>query len=130
VAIGTAAYVCAHTLCGACAGGMLAPHEAVHKRVRLLQSVSAECFCDPTCESGSPHGASGARVWTCDRAAWATGGGSKRRWTPLEAHDEQVRRTLSALLQRCSVCGTLWRDARRASLILRCQCLFRLHYRV
>ena len=51
--------------------------------------------------------------------------GPQGEQAPLEAHDEQVRRTLSALLQRP------WDTAtRRASLILRRQCLFRLHYRV
>ena len=41
-----------------------------------------------------------------------------------------MSRCVARSLPSCSVRGTLRRDARRASLILRRQCLFRLHYRV
>ena len=92
VPIGTTAFV--HAVVSA----RVVSYEAVHERVRLLQCMCAECICDPACELGGAHGVSGACVWTCDCAAGTTD--RVNRQAPLEAHDEQVRRTLSALLQR------------------------------
>ena len=88
VPIGTAAYV--HSV----ARARVASHEAVHERVRLLQCVQSAFVILRVSLA--------ARMVYLARACGPVIArpGPQGEQAPLEAHDEQVRRTLSALLQR------------------------------
>jgi hypothetical protein len=83
----------------------VASHEAVHERVRLLQCVqSAFVILRVSLAARMDHGVKEKKksIWRGARACGPVIArlGPQGEQAPLEAHDEQVHCTLSALLQR------------------------------